>query len=74
MSLGWIIAIIIVALAIILSNIMLLKQTAHQKMPSLKDLEQQKKEQAPEANSSTSSSADHNDSSIQTDDVNKEKP
>ncbi|MCY7296359.1 DUF2897 family protein [Alteromonas sp. a30] len=38
MSTGWIIAIIVVALAIILSNIMLLKQTANQKMPSLKDL------------------------------------
>lgn len=42
MSIGWVITIIVVALAIILSNIMLLKQTANQKMPSLKDLEKSK--------------------------------
>lgn len=39
MSTGWIITIIVIALAVILSNIMLLKKTAHMKMPSLKDLE-----------------------------------
>lgn len=39
MSTGWIIAIIVIVLAIILSNIMLLKQTANMKIPSLKDLE-----------------------------------
>lgn len=39
MSTGWIIAIIVIVLAIILSNIMLLKQTANMKMPSLKELE-----------------------------------
>ena len=39
MSTGWIIVIIVVVLAIILSNIMLLKQTANMKMPSLKELE-----------------------------------
>ncbi len=39
MSTGWIITIIVIALAAILGNIMLLKKTAHVKMPSLKDLE-----------------------------------
>lgn len=44
MSTGWIIAIIVLALGIIVSNIMLVKKTAKMKMPSLKDLEQEKKE------------------------------
>ena len=39
MSTGWVIGIIVLAISIILSNIMLLKKTANQKMPSLKDLE-----------------------------------
>lgn len=39
MSTGWVIGIIVLAISLILSNIMLLKKTANQKMPSLKDLE-----------------------------------
>lgn len=51
MSTGWVIGIIVVAISIILSNIMLLKKTAHHKMPSLKDLE---KKQASEDGASQS--------------------
>lgn len=53
MSTGWVIVIIVVSLAIILSNIMLLKKTANQKMPSLKDLEQKSANQQTEANVNT---------------------
>ena len=57
MSTGWIIAIIVIALAIILSNIMLLKQTANQKMPSLKDLKSESEEASNSASSPGSDSS-----------------
>lgn len=46
MSTGWVIVIIVLAISIVLSNIMLLKKTANNKMPSLKDLENKAKETA----------------------------
>ncbi|UAA37265.1 DUF2897 family protein [Paraneptunicella aestuarii] len=58
MSTGWIIAIIVIALGIIVSNIMLVKKTAKMKMPSLKDLEQEKQKNEGSQNKNQGSNED----------------